>query len=183
MKKISSCFFILAFLAGFANASDFRIEARAQYFQPREQAFRDIYGSGPQFGGEFSIGLWRGLEIWLGGSYFAKKGLTTFAQEEIRIRIIPLGGGLKYGFLVGSFNLYAGLGIQYFKYKETAIPEGDHITEAKIGYVARLGSMVDLARPLILDFFLEYNICQMKPADFELDIGGLSFGIGLGWEF
>ena len=51
------------FLTGFSYALDYRIEAKAHYFQPREQAFRDIYGSGPQFGGEFSVGLLGGLDI------------------------------------------------------------------------------------------------------------------------
>lgn len=170
-------------LAGFIHAADFRIEARAHYFHPREQAFRDIYGSGPQFGGEFRVGLAGGLEIWLGGSYYAKKGLTTFTQEDIRIRIIPMGGGLYYGFPVGPFELYAGLGIQYFQYKETSIPERGHITEGKIGHVVRLGSMVDVGKPLLLDISLEYITCKMKPADYQLDIGGISLGIGLGWEF
>lgn len=170
-------------LAVTTYAIDFRIEARAHYFQPTEQSFRDIYGGGLQLAGEISVGVLDGLEIWLGGSYFSKKGKSSFTQEEIKLWIVPLGGGLKYWIMIGSFNLYAGLGVQHFRYKETnLLGEGD-ITRRKIGYVGKLGSIMDLVEGLVLVTSIEYSTCKMKFADFNFDVGGLSFGIGLGFEF
>ena len=66
MKKPFSSIFILIFLAGFTYAADLRIEVKTHYYQPKEQAFQDIYGSGPQYGGEFNASLLGGLGIWLG---------------------------------------------------------------------------------------------------------------------
>ena len=183
MKRTISILLVFFSLAVTTYAVDFRIEARVHYFQPTEQSFRDIYGGGPQFAGEISVGLLDGLEIWLGGSYFSKKGKSTFTQEEIKIWIVPFGGGLKYWIMIGSFNLYAGLGIQHFQYKETnLLGEGD-ITEGKIGYVGKLGSIMDLVKGLVLVTSIEYSTCKIEFADFKYDVGGLSFGIGLGFEF
>lgn len=164
-------------------AVDFRIEVRAHYFQPTEQSFRDIYGGGAQFAGELSVGVLDGLEIWLGGSYYSRKGKSTFTQEEIRLWIVPLGGGLKYWIMIGSFNLYAGLGIQNFQYKETNLLGLGDIKKRKIGYVGKLGSIMDLMEGLVLVTSIEYSTCKIEFADFKFDVGGVSFGVGLGFEF
>jgi opacity protein-like surface antigen len=183
MRKCLFVFSLLILLAGLSQAADIRIEAKASYFQPSEADFRNIYGSGFQYGGELDIGLPGGLELWVAGSYFSKTGETTFTEEKIRLKIIPLGGGVKYGVMIGSFNLYAGLGLYYNQYKETDILGGGDITKNKIGYVGKLGSILDLTKRLLLDFCLEYSTCKIQPADFSFDIGGLSFGAGLGYEF
>ena len=85
--------------------------------------------------------------------------------------------------MIGSFNLYLGLGIQHFQYKETnLLGEGD-ISKDKIGYVGKLGSIMDLTGGLVLISSIEYSTCKIEFANFKYDVGGLSFGIGMGFEF
>ncbi len=183
MKKFFFIFSFLIFLAGLSRAADIRFEAKAHYFRPSATDFRNIYGSGLQYGGELDVGLLDRLELWFGGSYFSISGETTFTQETIRLRIVPMGGGLKYTLMIGPFDLYAGLGLYHFQYRETDILGGEDITEGKIGYAVKVGSIMDLTKRLVLDFCLEYSTCKIQPAEFSFDIGGLSFGVGLGYEF
>ena len=63
-----------------------------------EKAFRDIYGEGIMYGGEVNIRVWKALEVWFGASYFYKKGELTFTKEETKLKIVPIGAGIKYSF-------------------------------------------------------------------------------------
>ena len=85
MRKFIIIIFSVVLLSGAANASDVIVELRAHYLHPSEEAFRDIYGGGMMYGGEVSIGVWRGLDVWFGGSYFSKKGELTFTKEETKL--------------------------------------------------------------------------------------------------
>jgi hypothetical protein len=74
VKKLIIIIVSVVLLSGLANAADFIVELKAHYLHPSEEAFRDIYGGGMMYGGKISIGVWRGLDVWFGGSYFSKRG-------------------------------------------------------------------------------------------------------------
>ena len=82
MRKLIIIIFTGILLPGIANASDVIVELRAHCLYPSEEAFRDIYGGGMMYGVEVSIGAWKELEVWFGGSYFSKTGELTFTKEE-----------------------------------------------------------------------------------------------------
>ena len=168
-------------LSGLANASDVIVELRAHYLHPSEEAFRDIYGGGMMYGGEISIGVRRELDVWFGGSYFSKKGELTFTKEETKLEIYPLGGGLKYRLTTGAFSLYAGAGLNYYQYKESN-PLGD-LSKGGLGYIGKIGSYVKVTGGLLIDFYINYSYCKIKPADFKINIGGIEAGVGMGYEF
>jgi len=181
MKKSVIIIVSVILLSGLANAADFIVELRANYLHPSEEAFRDIYGGGMMYGGEVSIGVWRGLEIWLGGSYFSKKGELTFTKEETKLEIYPLGGGVKYRFSTGIFDLYVGAGLNYYQYKESN-PIGD-VSKRGSGYVGKIGSCVNVTGGFLIDLYINYSYCELKLADFEINIGGIEAGIGIGYRF
>ena len=96
MKRLIGTIAVLLLVAGSAGAAAVRVELKASYFRPTEQAFLDICGGGPRYGGEVSIGLWKGFDLWLGGNYFSREGELSFTKEKTELQIIPIGAGLKY---------------------------------------------------------------------------------------
>lgn len=181
MRKFIIIIVTLVSLSGLANAADFIVELKAHYLSPSEEAFKDIYGGGMMYGGEVSIGVWRGVEVWFGGSYFSKKGKLTFTKEETKLEIYPLGGGLKYRLTTGIMNFYAGAGLNYYQYKESN-PLG-HVSKGGLGYVGKVGSYVKVTGRLLMDLYVTYSYCKIKPADFKINIGGIEGGFGIGYIF
>jgi len=80
---------ILLLLSEIASAGDVIVKLNGSYFHPSDQAFKDIYSGGVMYGGEVDIGIWKNLELWVGGSYFSKKGELTYTREKTRLKIIP----------------------------------------------------------------------------------------------
>lgn len=154
------------------------IEAKGSYFYPMEGAFQDIYGGGLMYGGEVSVGIWKGLEVWAGGYYFTRDGQLTYTGEETALKIIPLGGGLKYKITQGLLSVYMGAGANYFDYRESNVI-GD-VQKGGVGVIVKLGLQIEPVKMLVIDLFAEYTYCRMTPADFSIDIGGVKAGIGLG---
>ena len=181
MKKLIAIMVTVIFLTGLANATDITVELRAHYLHPSEKAFRDIYGGGLMYGGEVSIGVWRSFEVWFGGSYFSMKGELTFTKEETKLKIYPLGGGLKYRLSEGALSFYIGAGLNYYQYKESN-PLGD-VSKGGLGYIGKIGSYVKVNSGLLFDLYVNYSYCKIKPADFEINIGGIEAGVGIGFRF
>ena len=182
MKKLLGMTVAIMLLSGLASAADFRIELKGQYFYPTEEAFRDVYGGGLMYGAEASIVVWRELEDWFGGSYFSKTGELTFTGEETKVKIVPLGVGLRYSYpVLEGIDLYGALGIHHYSYREEN-PLGE-VSKGGIGYSVRIGSYVRVTGKLFIDLYGEYSYCKMKPADFEINIGGIGAGVGIAYEF
>lgn len=157
------------------------LEARGQYFSPSERAFRDIYGAGWMAEGEIGIRLFRNLELWAGGGYYSRKGLLTFTREKTSLTIQPVGGGLRYRITSGRISGYVGAGVNYYRYKESN-PIGD-VNKNSVGYVGKAGVFFRIVPGLLLDLNLGYSYCKMKPADFDINIGGIAAGAGFAIEF
>lgn len=181
MKKVMTIIAITIFWSGIARAADIRIELKTNYFAPSDKAFKDIYGGGIMYGGELNIGIRQNLDLWLRGSRFSKKGELTFTREETKLRIVPLGGGIAYRISTRSARFYTGFGLNYYHYKESN-PIGE-VSKSGLGYTGRAGSYVKVIRGLLIDFFADYSYCKIKPADYEVNIGGLGLGIGIVYEF
>lgn len=181
MRKLIILIITMIFLSGLANATDIIVELKAHYLYPSEEAFRDIYGGGMMFGGEVSIGVWRRLDVWFGGSYFSETGELTFTKEGTKLEIFPIGGGLKYKLSTGIFDLYAGAGLNYYQYKESN-PLGD-VSKGGLGYIGKIGSYVKVTGGFLIDLYVNYSYCKIKPADFKINIGGIDAGVGIGFSF
>lgn len=182
MKKLITSLAILLFLSGTAGAVSVTIEFKGIHFSPSEKAFKDIYGGGTMYGGEVSIDIWKNLAVWLGGSYFARKGELTFTKEGTKLTITPIGIGIKYSFpIVKMIDIYAGVGANYYSYKEeNPIGKAD---KGGLGAVVKTGFQVNVFKGVIIDLFFNYTNCKIRPADFKINIGGTEVGAGLGYRF
>jgi hypothetical protein len=151
------------------------------YFFPAEERFKTVYGNAMVLDAELTFGIWKGLEVWAGGSYLSKKGELTYTKEETKLKITPLRGGLKYRIIKGKFNLYAGAGVGYYQLKESN-PIGV-VSKGGIGYLVKLGGFFSFGGKGLFEIYTEYSQCRIKPTDFTIDIGGLKVGLGFGWLF
>ena len=174
------CLAIIMF-STLSHAGTFFIEAKGNYFQPKDQAFKEIYGNGTSFGGEIGITLGKGIGIWAGGHYFSKKGKLTFTEEDTKIQITPLYAGLRYQLAKANIRPYVGFAVGYFRYKE-ANPIGT-VKKGDVGYIGQVGIIFKVGGALFLDIKGSYSHCKVKPVDIEANLGGFQGGIGLGLEF
>lgn len=181
MRKVLMFLFVIFFAAVYMHAGSVTFEVKGSFFYPTEQAFKDVYGGGSMYGGEISLGIWKNLDIWIGGSYFSQYGELTFTGEETSLQIIPLGGGLKYRLSTGVLSFYGGVGVNFFNYKESNVI-GD-VKAGAVGFVTKAGAYLEPVNQFVIDFFVEYSYCKITPADFTIDIGGIKAGIGIGIRF
>lgn len=178
MKRI----IVLALMMGLVSVAAWAsIELRGGYLSPSDADFKSIYGGGWMFGAEITVGFGAGLDAWLSGDYFAKTGSLTFTKEETKLTLIPIGVGLRYKFLKGWVKPYLGAGARYYLYKESNII--GTVNKGGIGFLGKLGVNLEFTPSLMFDVFAGYSVCKMKPADFEIGVGGLEFGAGLGYVF
>jgi hypothetical protein len=146
---------------------------------PSEKAFRDIYGQGPGLGADLVIGILDRVDVWIGGSYFDKKGRLSFTAEETTVKIRTLGWGVRYRYPLGRLDLYAGAGLNYFLFDEEN-PIGD-VSTSKIGPEARAGAFFRMTRRFSAGAFLGLTRCAIWPAQHKVNIGGLSAGLSLAY--
>ena len=184
MKRILIFCLAVVISSSFAYGK-FLVEAKGIYFQPSDKNFKEVYSGGKfeewiSYGGEIGITLGKGVGLWAGGHYFNKKGKLTFTEEETKIQISPVYGGIKLRLSQSGVVPYLGVGLGYFQYKEEnrmgTVSKGD------IGYIGQIGLLFK-AGVIVIDFQASYSYCKVKPEDVEANLGGLQGGIGLGFEF
>ncbi|MCX7973450.1 MAG: hypothetical protein N3B16_03005, partial [Candidatus Aminicenantes bacterium] len=83
-----------------------RAEIKGAYFNPTDQAFKDIYGQGKTYGAEVGFKFNRFIGLWLSAETFSKKGKMTFTQEETTLKIMPVGFGLSLELGLGLISPY-----------------------------------------------------------------------------
>lgn len=169
---------ILILCAGSGQATEILFSARASYFSPTEQAFKDIYGGGMKYGATFAVNLFGDFDIYVDGSFLAKTGELSYTREETKISVVPLMLGLQYRIKSGKFQPFFGLGAGYFAFKESNVI-GD-VNKNGIGFAGRVGALFLFTKSLFLQVYSSYSYCTMTPADFTINIGGIEAGIGLG---
>lgn len=157
------------------------IKVGVNYFRPSNQIFRNIYGSGVMYRAEIGIGIGRDLELWMAGGHFSKKGELSFTKEITKLQILPIEWGVRYISIEGNINLYTGIGLSYYQVKETS-PIGE-VSNGKLGFGVETGAFTRITGGLIVDFRVGYYYCKIELANRKINIGGLTVGIGLGYEF
>lgn len=154
---------------------------RFGYFWASDPAFEPIYGNGSVFGGEVRLGG-RIVTGWLEGSYRTRTGKFSFTGEETKVTVSAIEAGLIFRILPGPFMPYAGAGIGYYSYSEINEPIGK-AKRNQAGFCAVAGATLKIVDRIALDYRVKYSTCRMRPADYKIDIGGLTLGIGLGLFF
>jgi|GEM_PF-1017179 len=158
----------------------FKIGPYAGYFQPQNAWLKTIYGKGDVlYGGRLGLHVWQGLYLLLSASQYKVIGQTTFTDDKTTLTLLPVHAFLRYGFALGFFIPYLGVGFNFLSFKE----------ESVIGDVKGSGSNLSLEagfelkvnRHFSLDFGARFDQIKIKPEniDAEVDLGGLQVGICL----
>lgn len=179
---ILAAFSLAAPTAGAAPAKAFSIKVRAGYFFPADAAFREIYGNGAAWGGEFEAALSPRLSVWAGADYYSRAGLLVQTRENTTLRVVPLQAGLKAGLDVGaSTRIYAAAGLAWFQYRESNSIAT--LKQSRLGLIGRAGVVVAPGETFLLDFGGAYSICRVNPAGVEADLGGFLVSAAAGFRF
>jgi opacity protein-like surface antigen len=178
MKRILIAL-ILASLALPAAAATLGV--KAFYLMPSEQAFKDIYGSGPMYGGELGFKIAGPVNLWIDGMYYRGKGKLTYTEEDTTLTLIPIGAGVRVDLPKGAIVPYAGAGLRYYIYKEENVI--GTVKKNGLGFVGFAGVNFRIAKGFLFDLRAAFSSCQMTPADFAINVGGIELGGGLVIEF
>jgi opacity protein-like surface antigen len=154
---------------------------RVGYFLASDSAFKDIYGNGAVFGGELRLGGKR-IVGWLEGSYRERVGKFSFTGEKTKVKITGIEVGALYRIIPGNISPYAGAGVGYYMFNESNDPIGT-AKQSKIGFCGAAGVSVFIGRSFVLDARAKFSTCAMKPADFNINVGGITLGLGAGFRF
>jgi opacity protein-like surface antigen len=154
------------------------VVGRAGFFLASDSAYKNVYGNGLVYGLELRIGK-KKLAGWLEGSFRSATGKSSFTKEETKVSILGIEGGVLYRILTGSFSPYLGAGVGYYFFKETNAFIGE-ASKNGIGFCVLGGASISVAPWLVLDGRIKYSSSKMKPADFDINIGGLTIGLGVG---
>ncbi len=145
------------------------------YFIFSESSLRNTHGGGIGYEAEVSFGVLKNFEVWLGSSYFYK------SQSGNRIKILPVGTGVKYGLSRGKFNFFGGVGLNYYTYEEST--PAFNASKGGMGYVVKLGSTMKVMKESIIDFHINYSYCRVEAGGIRKNIGGIEVGIAIGYTF
>lgn len=151
---------------------------RVDYFSPSEDMFKTVYGSGPNFGGEIMVSLWKGILIHFGASVFSKKGEMTPLGDETTINIIPVELGILYKFSKTKINPYLGAGLGYYSLSEESYL--GKVTANNVGFFGQLGVVINLTGAFVIDFNAKYSLCDVEIDEIKNNIGGIRIGMGIG---
>ncbi len=184
MKKTVIAGFLAIVLLGWAGTAwgtGFSLTAKAGYFWPSDEIFREVYKGGPIFGGEFALTIVKGLDAWVGADFFSKTGELTFTEEDTKIRILPVYAGLRYRFTPSKASPYLAAAAGYFLFKEENII--GTVSEDAVGFIVQAGVVAKLSGILGLDVHARYSNCKTTVGEVEAQIGGFTAGMGFIIDF
>ncbi len=185
-----SWFFALVLLPFHLISFETRLEAKASYFYPTDSTTRQIMGSGVLIGAESSFQAYRGLYPWLSASVFPNRGHSIGERFNTKMRLVPIGVGLKYLFDAGCLSPYIGAGfLPSYLYCKDEAPAVKRVRKKwGLGGIFKTGLCID-ASWFFVDLFAEYMLLKFDFSDTEktygrkADLSGLSAGGGLGVRF
>ena len=154
---------------------------RIGFFSASDSAFSDIYSNGVVFGGELRVGGEK-LAGWLEGNCRARTGQLSYTKEETKVSILAVEGGALYRFMTRSISPYAGVGLGFYIFDEKNVAIGN-AKKSKIGFCGLAGVSMIIGGSFILDARVKFSTCAMKPADLDINVGGITLGIGAGFRF
>ncbi|MCH9627738.1 MAG: hypothetical protein S4CHLAM2_13810 [Chlamydiales bacterium] len=189
-----------------AQADRYLFDAKVGYFRPFSDELRNIYSEGwasYQVEAAYSpfsscnSAWWSNFFAWGGYNYLYDKGETRSGMDddETIIQFYNFTLGLKY--LVPMFcntRLYGAAGARYFFLRIDNCDDAvGHRERANgMGSAFSLGVLFQPYRCFVMDFFTDVMVRKFTDSDFttrcdevaeDLDISGITFGIGIGILF
>lgn len=170
------------------------LEAKGGYFFFGDEKMRKVYPNG---GLDVQLALsgrvWKWLHVYGAAEYIQRSGKSLHGHQSTSIEIVPLSLAIKPTFSIASWlDFYFDLGPRYFFVMQHNKSDyvNKHVDVNGLGGFAGLGFYVHLNRRIILDAFGEYSYFAPRYSTFmknvytrTIDVGGATFGGGLGYSF
>jgi hypothetical protein len=156
----------------------------------QDQVFQDLYGEGSPFLGaevtlRFPIREPHGMDIAAGARTLGEKGLTSYTEEDISLRLTNLSLSLRYSYDTGRFALFLGPGIEYVMYRETyaeTFPV-DSVKASQTGLHLTGGGYIHVTSGLSLKGYFKYCRVETDRPGFRVNLGGTEWGAGILYRF
>ncbi len=172
------------------RGSRFGISVHGGPYLVTSSDFQEIYGSSAIFFGGglsflFPLGAQEDIGIALDGSYVSKTGQTSFTQEDVKINFLPFSLSVFYQRDFGAVIPYAGLGLDYFSYKETLPVEWEvpDVTGSLIGYSFLIGTHIKITPQFMAKAYIRYHVAKKTEEEMEVNLSGTELGLGLTYYF
>jgi len=176
------------------SAVDVLVEAKAAYFYPFNDTFRDIYGNGGgMYGGEATFKVCNNFYGWVSGDYFRKDGSSIGENDPTTIEIVPIGLGVKQFFPCGCTDFYLGAGIltTYLHMRDDSPFVIPSTTKWGVGAIGKAGLIYNINKSFFLDLFLNVSYTRIDFHDtnddtvirHDADLSGCFIGGGIGYRF
>ncbi len=156
----------------------------------QDQVFQELYGkSAPFIGAEitlrFPIREPHGMDVAAGGRTLTKKGLTSYTEEDLNLRLTDLFLSLRYSYDTGRFALFLGPGVEYVTYKETYAETFpiDSAQGSQTGLNLTGGGYIHLTSGLSLNGYFKYCRVEIDKPGFRVNLGGTEWGLGILYRF
>lgn len=173
------------------------LEAGAGYLYFTDPDMRQFFDNGGLcFRGEAGYRFWGPLSIWIDGGYFQKEGHSIGGTETIDLKLATITFGLKLiVYLHDRIALYGGAGPRLFMMlmhnNYPYIRSDDNQVGIGGGFDAGLWLFPIPKWPnVFFDLFADYSWKTMKmqedeisSLDFDVNVSGLTGGLGLGVRF
>lgn len=170
------------------------LEAKAGYFFFSDSKMSEIYTEGGwdvQVSG--SCPIWEWLEVYGSIEYLEKQGKSLGGHQSTSIWEIPLSVGIKPVIAIyKTAQYYFSVGPRYFfvhQHNHSSYVS-KNISNNGLGVFVNTGFNFILWSHLLLDFFGEYSYKQMHFHSHKnnvyggnVNVGGYTFGAGLGYAF
>ncbi len=202
MKKIITFCLVFLFIIAFSYSSSIKKEDYLDYSfaisissgmrMVNCELYEDVYGKqNPLYGIEFGFKPSTSMEIFFHTEIFEAKGELTYTKEESTLEIAPLEIGIKLLPSNNSFMPFIGGGVGYYTYSEENVM--GKIEESEMGYFGIAGIRINFGK-LFIEGFGKYIYLKVTPSSDidttnaivkseEIDLGGISYGVGIGYKF
>lgn len=174
-------------------------ELKAGYFRFSDSKMRKIYdrgGSDIQLCASYPFGCsisgW-GIDAYGAVEYFHRSGKSINGHQKTSLRSIPINIGLKPVYNINSrMQYYFAIGPRYFYLRQHN--HSSYVCKNKsrngLGLFVNTGFNYFLCERFTIDIFGEYSYAKIRFHSGEsrvytrnIQIGGFTFGGGLGWKF
>jgi opacity protein-like surface antigen len=192
MKRTLACsvvvfsvtFSVISF-AGPAFSAQIRIGASVNYFMPSDSAYKDLYGRGGIApAGSLSLELLRRLELRAEVGYFQDDGKMSLTREDIKLKLTTAALGVRYRIVDSRMVApYAGIGLTVCSYKVDLPPRLTGVSKSAAGFEAEAGTYINAAGRLFLDLNFRFFDTDAKAQTGTVKLGGVRFGLGIGYRF
>ena len=187
MKKIIFLALFLIFLAALNYAADFSLGLFYGLRTVNDADIRHTYGHGYIYYPYISLNIVKGMFIGAGyeGGY-SKEGRIGKYQEQTSLTVTGAEFFIGYQLGLKIISPYLKIGLGYFAYQqniESPYVEGYKVDHKKTTVTVSGGFKVFHLNNFYLGAEVKYTPLKVKPYDYEVDLGGVRYLVGLGFRF